>query len=168
VPEILPNGLLHYHKSPGMCMLIISWLDQYSDWPAGWMSGIQFLPGAGISFLTITSRQVLVLSQPLIQWGLGAISWGIMWKQSVHEADRSLPLSVEVNTRSSTSSHPYISMVWCLIKHRATLPQILLLLSSHPRSWRVSILLLNVVMVYSCYLMPWCGFITQPNNVLCL
>jgi len=80
------------------------------------MNELNSISGRGRHFCPHhNTRQAQEHSQPPIHWVPAAISQGIMWKWSVHEADHSSPLSAEVNTRSCTSSHPYISMVSCLI-----------------------------------------------------
>jgi hypothetical protein len=67
-------------------------------------------------------------TQPPIQWVLGVLSLEV--QQPGREADRSPSSSVEVkNAWMYTSTHPYVFMAWCLIKHRDnfTLPYLYLL-----------------------------------------
>jgi hypothetical protein len=65
----------------------------------------------------MASRPVLGPTQPPIQCVSWDLSPGI--KRSGREADHSPPSSVEVkNAWSCTSTHPYVFMAWCLVKHR--------------------------------------------------
>jgi len=74
-----------------------------------------------ILFLFVTaSRRTLGPIQPPIQLLPGIVSPGV--KRPRREADNSPPSSAGVkNTRSCTSTHPYVFMESCLIKHRIRL-----------------------------------------------
>jgi hypothetical protein len=80
------------------------------------------IPGRGkdfFFFLFATAyRPALGPTQPPIQGVLGLFSRGIIkWPGS--EGDHSSESSAEVkNVWSYTSTHPYIFMAWCLVKHR--------------------------------------------------
>jgi hypothetical protein len=79
--------------------------------------GFDFWRGLGIFLFTTVSRTALGPTQPPIQWVPQALSLGI--KRSGREADASPPSSAEVkNAWSYVSSHQYVFMEWCLVKHR--------------------------------------------------
>jgi hypothetical protein len=79
--------------------------------------GFDFRQRLEIFLFTTASRTALEPTQPPIQWVPGALSRGV--KQLGREADHSPPSSVEVkNAWSYTSTHQYVFMAWCLVKHR--------------------------------------------------
>jgi len=85
----------------------------------GWMTGVQFPAGAmlGCFLFAITSRPVLRLTQPPIQWVPRPLTPVI--KRPGCDVDHSPPSGAEVkNAWSYTSTPQYFFMVWCLVKHR--------------------------------------------------
>jgi hypothetical protein len=82
-----------------------------------WGCRVRFLAGAGNFFLfTTMSRMALRPTKPPIQWVMSSFP---VVKQPGHEADHSPPSSAEVkNAWSYTSNPQYVSMAWCLVKHR--------------------------------------------------
>jgi hypothetical protein len=81
------------------------------------MTGVQFLVGTGTLLFATRSRLVQVPTQLPIQWVLMAVSLGVKWL--VHEADHSLPYSVEVkNEWSYILTPPFIFMSQSSIKQR--------------------------------------------------
>jgi len=90
----------------------VHWLDYgLDDW--GSIAG-----RASDLFLYVTaSRSALESTQSRIQWVPAILSRGV--KRPGRESDHSHPSSAEVkNARSYNSTHPYVLMAWCLIKHR--------------------------------------------------
>jgi hypothetical protein len=80
----------------------------------GW-NGVQFQAQARILLFATTSTTALDPTQPPMQWVLQAISPGIRWLAHDHSP---LYHSKAKNVWSNASTHPYIFMIWCLIKHR--------------------------------------------------
>jgi hypothetical protein len=75
------------------------------------------IPDRARIFLFTMSRPALGLTQPPIQWLLGALSLGVKWPG--HEADHSIPSRAKVkNVWSHTSTPPYIFLMWYFVKHR--------------------------------------------------
>jgi len=73
--------------------------------------------GQGIVLFTMTSRLVLGLTEPPVQWVPGVLSPGVKWPGN--EADHSLPSNAKVkNEWSYTSTLPYVIMALCVVKHR--------------------------------------------------
>jgi hypothetical protein len=65
----------------------------------------------------MSSRPALGLTQPHIQWVLGALSLGV--KRRGCEADHTPPTNAEAKqTWNYTSIPPDVCMAWSLIKHR--------------------------------------------------
>jgi hypothetical protein len=83
---------------------------------AGRSTGRGSSPSTGnISFLSTSSRPVLMPTQHPIQWVLGALPPGV--KRPRHDADHSLPTIAKVrNMWIYTSTPPYVRMACCLIK----------------------------------------------------
>jgi hypothetical protein len=76
-------------------------------WATGWTIGVLGLnsrQGLGIFHSTTASRTALGLTQPPIQWVLGALSLGV--KRPGRESDHLPPSSAEVNEWSYTSTPP--------------------------------------------------------------
>jgi hypothetical protein len=75
--------------------------------------------GLGSFLFTIVSRTALGLTQPPIQWVLGALPLGV--KRPEREADHSPPSSAEVKECVELYLHSqYAFMAWCSVKSTGT------------------------------------------------
>jgi hypothetical protein len=72
--------------------------------------------GQDLFSFAAVSRLALGLTQPPVQWVLGALSLGV--KQLGHEAHLHLVLKLSMHG-AITSTPPYIFMAWYFVKHRA-------------------------------------------------
>jgi hypothetical protein len=94
-------------------VLLCAWA---TDWTIG-VLGFDFRRALGVFLFTTASRTVLGPTQPPIQWVPGTLSLGV--KRPGREADHSSPSSAEVRMRGAISPlSQYVSMAWCLAKHR--------------------------------------------------
>jgi hypothetical protein len=96
---------------------VVSYADSYMYF-TGWtiaILGFDSRRGLGIFLFTAPSRTALGPTQAPIQRIPGALS---LWvKRPGREADHSPPCSAELkNAWSYTSTPPYVSTAWCLIK----------------------------------------------------
>jgi hypothetical protein len=81
--------------------------------------GFDFRRGLGIFLFITMSRPALGPTQPPIQWVLEGRGLSLGAKLPGRKAEHTPPTSAEVkNAWSYTSTPQYVSVAWCLVKHR--------------------------------------------------